>query len=196
MKKASYIILYILIILIFAPTNCHSFWIWTPESNKWVNPKYSVKETPAEQLDFSLGFYEEKSYEEAIKELKKLIKHYPRAREAPEAQYYIAKCYEDQDKLFTAFKDYQTVIDKYPFSERSAEIIKKQFDLGIKLLEGDGGKGFLKKTFADDSYDIVEVFRTVIKNAPYGEYAAQAQYKIGQYLSEKKLYQEYKKRTL
>ena len=71
MKKASYIILYILIILIFAPTNCNSFWIWTPESNKWGNPKYSVKETPAEQLDFSLGFYEEKSYEEAIKELKK-----------------------------------------------------------------------------------------------------------------------------
>ncbi|MBU0469479.1 MAG: outer membrane protein assembly factor BamD [Candidatus Omnitrophica bacterium] len=155
-----------------------------------MNPKYSVKETPSEQLEFSLGFYEEKSYEEAIKEFKKLIKNYPRAREAPEAQYYISKCYEDQEKLFSAFKGYQVVIDKYPFSERSPEIIKKQFDIGIKLLEGSGDKGFLKKTFADDSYDVVEVFRTVIKNAPYGEYAAPSQYKIGLYLSEKKLYQE------
>ncbi|MBU4334016.1 MAG: outer membrane protein assembly factor BamD [Candidatus Omnitrophica bacterium] len=190
MKKAAYIILFILLVLNFVTCNCYAFWIWTPESNKWVNPKYSVKETPSEQLEFSLGFYEEKSYEEAIKEFKKLIKNYPRAREAPEAQYYISKCYEDQEKLFSAFKGYQVVIDKYPFSERSPEIIKKQFDIGIKLLEGSGDKGFLKKTFADDSYDVVEVFRTVIKNAPYGEYAAPSQYKIGLYLSEKKLYQE------
>lgn len=190
MKKITFIIIFLLIIASFTISNCFAFWVWTPETNKWVNPKYSVKDTPAEQLEFSLGFYEEKSYDEAIKELKKLIKNYPRAREAPEAQYYIAKCFEDQEKLFSAFKNYQKVVDKYPFSERSAEIISKQFDIGIKLLEGGGEKGFFKKTFTDDSYDIVEVFRTVIKNAPYGEHAAPSQYKIGLYLSEKKLYQE------
>ena len=36
----------------------------------------------------------------------------------------------------------------------------------------------------------VEVFRQVIKNAPYGKYAALSQYKIGLYLKEKGLFQE------
>ena len=45
-------------------------------------------------------------------------------------------------------------------------------------------------TLTGGEYDVIEVFRTVIKNAPYGKYAAVAQYKIGLYLSEKRMYQE------
>ena len=55
-----------------------AFWVWTPETNKWVNPKYSVKDTPSEQLQFALTFYQSKEYKEAIQELRKLIDHYPR----------------------------------------------------------------------------------------------------------------------
>jgi len=33
-----------------------AFWVWTPETNKWVNPKYSVKGTPQEQLEVGLVF--------------------------------------------------------------------------------------------------------------------------------------------
>ena len=43
---------------------------------------------------------------------------------------------------------------------------------------------------AGADYDVIDIFRTVIKNAPYGKLAAPAQYKIGLYLMEKKLYQE------
>ena len=39
-------------------------------------------------------------------------------------------------------------------------------------------------------YDPIEVFRAVIKNAPYGPQAPHAQYKIGLYLAGKGLYQE------
>jgi len=37
---------------------------------------------------------------------------------------------------------------------------------------------------------VITVFRSVIKNAPYGKFAAVSQYKIGLYLQEKGLYQE------
>ena len=188
--KKFYIITFLILIFFLKTTYCCAFWVWTPETNKWVNPKYSVKETPGEQLEYALDFYQSRDYKEAIKEFKKLIKHYPRAREAPDAQYYLALCFEDQKQLFAAYKNYQLGIDKYPFSERSAEIVKRQYDIGLKLVEGDGEKGFLKETFTDTSYDIIEVFRTVIKNAPYGEYAPSSQYKIGLYLAEKRLYQE------
>ena len=78
-----------LLFLVTAPTFSHALWIWTPETGKFINPKMSVKSTPHEQLEFAKSFIEIKKYPEALSELKKLIRHYPRAKEAPEAQYYI-----------------------------------------------------------------------------------------------------------
>ncbi|MDP8212207.1 MAG: outer membrane protein assembly factor BamD [Candidatus Zapsychrus exili] len=179
------IILFILLLSIDA----YAFWMWTPETNKWVNPKYAVKDTPQEQLEYSLEFYKVKEYEDASRELKKLLKHYPRARQAPEAQYYLGMVFEGQSKPYLAFKEYQMVIDKYPFSDLSSEIIKKQYDLGIALLEGEFAHGAFFNVFADD-HDVIDIFRAVIKNAPYGDLASTSQYKIGLYLQEKGLYQE------
>ncbi len=189
MRKCSRQIVSIVLFL-FISTNSFAFWVWTPETNKWSNPKYSVKGTPAEQLQEGLNFYKTQQYDEAIKEFKKLIKYYPKSRQAPEALYYIGLCLNNEGKLYKAFKNYQKVIDKYPFSERSAEIIQKQYAIGLKLLEESRAQKTVKEKFLGGEYNVVEVFKAVIKNAPYGDLAASAQYKIGLYLLEKKLYQE------
>ena len=171
-------------------SGAQAFWMWTPETNRWVNPKYAVKDTPQQQLKFALEIYNAKDYPKAMNEFEKLIKYYPLAREAAEAQYYIGESQYAMGDLFKAFKSYQRVLEKYPFNERSAEIVKKQFNLGVELMEGKGQKSKFVRTVIGSEYDPIEIFRTVIKNAPYGENAAPAQYKIGLYLMEKQMYQE------
>ncbi|MBF0478327.1 MAG: outer membrane protein assembly factor BamD [Candidatus Omnitrophica bacterium] len=187
MKKSH--VLLILLGLFFLAQDASAFWMWTPETNKWVNPKYSVKDTPKEQLDFAKGFYDSKQYPEAVRELKKLIKNYPKSRDAANAQYYIGRCYEDQGKLYSAFKEYQLVLDKYPFSEMSPEVIEREYKIGQKLMDNPN-KGTILDAVAGEKYDIVKVFQTIIKNEPYGKYAAPSQYKIGLYLMGKGLTQE------
>jgi outer membrane protein assembly factor BamD len=167
-----------------------AFWVWTPETNKWVNPKYSVADTPKEQLEIGIGLYQSKEYKEAIREFQKLIKHYPRALQAPEAQYHIGLCLQEQGEIFKAFKEYQVVIDKYPFSELAVEIVQKQYDIGVELLENANNRGRFIDALAGADYNVIDVFKAVIKNAPYGALAAPSQYKIGLYLQEKRLYQE------
>ena len=167
-----------------------AFWMWTPETNKWVNPKFDVKDTPPEQLEFARGFYTAKDYEKAINEFEKLIRHYPRAKEAPEAQFFIGLCFEEQGKLFEAFKAHQKIVEKYPFSERFTEVIERQYRIGEKFLEGNDKRSKFVSVVIGSDYDVIEIFRKVIKNAPYGIYAAPSQYKIGLYLLEKGLYQE------
>ncbi|MCR4338140.1 MAG: outer membrane protein assembly factor BamD [Candidatus Omnitrophica bacterium] len=168
----------------------HAFWVWTPETGKFINPKNHVKATPQEQLEYAVGFYHENDCDQGVKEFEKLIKNYPRAREAADAQFYIASCQEKEGALFKAYKEYQLVLDKYPFSDKAGEVVKKQYDIGNAMLEGKDRKNKIIKTIIGGSYDVIEVFRTVIKNAPYGPYAPSAQYKIGLYLHEKGLYQE------
>jgi len=167
-----------------------AFWVWTPETNKWVNPKYAVKETPSEQLQYAVAFYEAKEYHEARRELEKLINHYPRAREAADAQYYLGRSWEDQEKLQEAFENYQLVIDKYPFSERSAEIVERQYHIGLKLLEGEGRRSEFSQAFSGVNESVIDIFEAVIKNAPYGNLAAPSRYKIGLYFLENNMFQE------
>ena len=181
--------IFFLVLLLGTEKPVFAFWMWTPDTNKWVNPKYAVKETPKAQLEFAQGYYKSQNFKKAIEEFNKLINTYPRAREAPEAQYSVGLCYEGMKKPFEAFKAYQKVIDRYPFSDRSPEIVERQYKIGEMLLEGADRKGFMANAAGSET-NVIDVFRAVIKNAPYGTYAAPSQYKIGLYLEGKELYQE------
>jgi len=186
-----HIILISIIAGLISVSPAESFWVWTPETNKWINPKFSVKDTPKEQLEYGLSFLEAKDYKASITEFKKLIKHYPKAVEAPKAQFYIAQSLQEQGELFEAYKALQLILDKYPFSDLASDITERQYTIGLKMLDGRGSKGsFMDKILSTEDQNVLEVFRTVIKNAPYGPYAAQSQYKIAQYLQERKYYEE------
>jgi len=190
MRCAHILLILSIFLILIIPQQLHAFWVWTPETNEWVNPKFSVKETPQEQLEYAQKIAEEKDYKEAIREYKKLLKHFPRSVEAPDAQFFIGKALEDQDELLDAYKEYQLVIDKYPFSNRSADVIQRQYNIGEKLLEGKGNQGKVMKVLIGPNFNIIEIFRQVIKNAPYSELAPKSQYKIGLYMMEQQMYME------
>jgi outer membrane assembly lipoprotein YfiO len=165
-----------------------AYWIWTPQTGRWMNPKYSVKGSPAEQLELAKGLFAAGDYKKAEQEFLKLIHYYRKSKEAAEAQYYIAGCMENTKRPFQAFLAYQKVIDKYPFSERQGEIVERQYQIGEKLLNSS------KSTFWDavtgKEYNVIEVFKKVVENAPYGKYAAVSQYKIGLFLKNSGMYPE------
>ncbi|MBF0570556.1 MAG: outer membrane protein assembly factor BamD [Candidatus Omnitrophica bacterium] len=178
-----------LIFLIALPSLCRAVWIWTPETGKFINPKWDVKPTPEDQLEYAQSFKDQGNCKKAIAEFKKLIKAYPRAKEAPEAEFFTGQCLESMNKPFEAYQAYQLVIDKYPFSERAAQIVALEYNIANHLLENKGRSKWAEAVVGSDSR-VIEIFRTVIKDAPYGKLAAISQYKIGLYLKEKGLYQE------
>ncbi|MCX5681929.1 MAG: outer membrane protein assembly factor BamD, partial [Candidatus Omnitrophica bacterium] len=142
-----------------------------------------------EQLVYANEIYKQKDYKKALQEYEQLIQHYPKSREAPQAQVAIGQCYEDLDNNYRGLQEYQKVIEKYPFSDLAPEVVERQYKIGETLLQHPGKSQFIM-TLTGGEYDVIDVFRTVIKNAPYGQYAAVSQYKIGLYLAEKKMYQE------
>lgn len=166
-----------------------AYWIWTKETNKWTNPKYEPKDNPKSQLAYAIDFFNQGNYKKARVEFQRLINSYSKSAEAAEAQYYIGRCLEELGDPYAAFKAYQKVIDKYPFSERITEIIKKEYDIGEKLLEQ---KVSVWQYISGTQYPVMEVFRAVINNAPYSEYAPASYYKIGLFLKEMSSYSEAK----
>jgi outer membrane assembly lipoprotein YfiO len=166
-----------------------AYWIWTPGSKKWLNPKYAPKDTPREQYDYAMQSFLAKDYARAISEFKKLVKVYPQSELAPDAQYYIGRSYEERREYYTAYLSYQKVIDVYPRSELTEEILERQYKIGNLYFSGQKEKlfGVAILPAVDKA---LEIFEKVVSNSPYGKYADLAQFKIAECYKKEGQFQE------
>lgn len=154
------------------------YWIWTPESGKWENPKYAAKDTPEDQMAYAKKAYDAKNTKDALREFKKLLKYYPLSKEAPTAQYYVGRIMEDMDNLYEAYKAYQKVIDTYPYTELVDDVIEREYRIAEAFFSGKKIK-IIGKWQMPAKDKAIEIFKAVADNAPYGKYADLAKFKAG-----------------
>jgi len=174
---------------LFFPRVSSAYWVWTPKTGKWVNPKYAVKDSPAAQMEWAMGFYEAGEHKRAVSEFEKLIAEYPNSAEAPVAQYYTGLSYEGMEEYYKAYLAYQKCIDKYPYNERFEEMVERQYNIGDVFLDGRKAKIMgLKLLPALDK--AVEILTKVVENAPYGKYADLAQFKAAEAYKKQEFYEE------
>ncbi|MFA5092772.1 MAG: outer membrane protein assembly factor BamD [Candidatus Omnitrophota bacterium] len=171
------IILSFLIISLLAIQPVYSYWIWTPKTGKWINPKSLPKDNPKDQFAYAKIFFDDNKLDEAKREFRKLLKAYPKSAEAAESQYYLGLAEEKQGRIYEAFQAYQMVIDKYPFSERIQEINEREYKIAERFMNGETRKA-LGITLPVDN-PAIEIFGKVIENSTYGPLAPAAQYKLG-----------------
>jgi len=174
--------------LVLSVSPAYPYWIWTPKTGKWINPKHQVKPTPKEQFDFAKAFYDEKKYEDAKREFKNLLRKYPKSLEASESQYYLGLIEEAQGNLYEAYQAYQKVIDKYPFSERIQEIIEREYKIAERFMAGEKRKAMGVTLPLDNP--AIEIFTKVVENSSFGSLAPKAQYKLGLVLKSQLRYYE------
>lgn len=175
--KPKIIIISGLIFCALALSPAYAYWIWTPKTGKWVNPKTVAKSTPKEQFNLARGLYDAKNYEEAKREFKKLLKAYPKSAEAAESQYYLGLIADAEGDIYQAYLAFQKVIDKYPFSERIQEIIEREYKIGEEFMSGQKRKAMGITLPVENP--AIEIFGKVIENSTYGPLASKAQYKLG-----------------
>jgi outer membrane protein assembly factor BamD len=178
MKRFSLIAI-VTLIMVCHPVAVFAYWVWTPESGRWVNPKYAVRDTPEEQFDTAIGHHKSGDHKRAIAEFQKLLNYYPKSELAPSAQYYIGRVYEDMQEYYAAYLAYQKTIEQYPFTEKVDEIVERQYRIGNLFLTGQKAK-LLGVALLPALDKAVEIFESIVKNAPYSQYGPLAQFKIGQ----------------
>ncbi len=142
-----------------------------------------------DQLDLAKKLEGNGDYEKALKAYRELIRRWPLSFCAPEAQFKIGFINEKKGEFWDAYKAYLKMIDKYPngaFMDQSLEqskpmidqALERIFSIGNLYLAGEPQK--IWKIPVGPSMDrALEVYNSVIKAAPYGMYAPQAQFHIG-----------------
>lgn len=156
-----------------------AYWLWTPETKKFVNPKYAVKDSPKEQFEWAMSFYDSKDYQKAAAEFEKLTKQYEYSEFASKSQYYIGLCYENMGKYYIAYENYQKAVDNFPNIDNIDEIIARQFNIAGIYASKESPKIFGADIMT--SLDrAIEIYKKVVDNAPFGKLADEAQFRMGE----------------
>ncbi len=125
-----------------------------------------------EQMNKARANEEAGNNRSAIRAYSAIAKRYPNSIYAPEALYRSARLRLASKSYAKAFADFQQVLARYPNTRRFNEIIGEQYRIASAMLDGARGRmlfgllpGFTQRDKA------LELFETILVNAPYSDYA-------------------------
>jgi outer membrane protein assembly factor BamD len=146
---------------------------WTDESGGDVSASSS-----RDQLELAHKLEAQGQRDDALKAYKELLRRWPLSFFAPEAQFRLGKISEDEGDFYTAFQAFQKMVTKYPSSDFFEQGLAEQYRIANLYLAGEPQR--IWKIPVGPSMDrTVEMYERIIKNAPYGTYAPQCEFKIG-----------------
>ena len=191
MKKFHSFTILIFLLTAFAGES-YASWIWSPDIGKWINPKKAAKDTPEEQFSWALEFYNIGNWDRSIEEFEKLPENFPNSRLSAEGVYYIGLCWQAKGDLAKSADAFQKLVDHYPYSDRIKDAVKREFDIANEFASG-GKVKVLGVPALSGQEKALELYKHIVKNAPFGTYGDQAQFNIGEVYKAQGEYQEAQK---
>ena len=150
-------------------------WTYEPvgSEGKWTRNRAK------DQLQVAKEAFERKDYRTAQKAAKRVAKVWPLSDHAGEAQYIMARCYEQKKKDERAFKEYQKMLTRYPKAASFDEVLSRQTEIADRFLAGQWFKLWGYIPFFPSMDKTAKLYENIVKNGPYHKTGPDAQLKIG-----------------
>ncbi len=179
MKKLLLVLVAATFLGLFSPPDCPAPLIWRKDEGwTYERPGVVAANSPKEQLEIGKKYQADKEYSNAVSSYRRLIHRWPTSLAAQDAQMGLAESYAGLGYYYKAFKEYQTLVVKFPNWPQFDDVLQREYEIGNLFLAGERDKQWGIKLFP--SLDkAAEIFDQVVKNGPYGKIAPQAQFRIG-----------------
>ena len=115
--------------------------------------------------------------EKAITTYRFIAKTYPKSKQAPEAQFKLAKQLNNKGQLDSAFKEYEGLLKKYPQTPNFEESVADQINIANAYLKGLKVK-FLGIPMVPSMERAEEMYTSILKVSPYSKHAAITQFNL------------------
>ena len=176
-SRITYLLLVLLLSCVLTPP-ARAGWVWSPQTG-WIGPAGAVEDTPEQQLAVAVALFDRQQYDHAHGEFRKLLKAYANSPQAPEAQYYLGRCEEEQGNYYKAFLAYRKTTQVYPSTMRFDEILEREYRIANHFLSGKKRKVFGIAALLPARDKAIEIFEAIVEDGPFSEYGELAQYKLG-----------------
>jgi len=131
-----------------------------------------------DQLEVAQAAFDHKDFNLAQKAAKRTVSRWPFSDYAPDAQYLMARCYEERGQDEKAFKAYQKLIEQYPKLTNYNEVVQRQFIIANRFLAGEWYKLWDIIPFFPSMEKTIKLYEQIIKNGPYSDVAPPSQLNI------------------
>jgi outer membrane protein assembly factor BamD (BamD/ComL family) len=132
-----------------------------------------------DQLEVAQTAFDKKQFGLALKAARRTVRKWPLSDYAPQAQYLVGRCYEAKRQDQKAFKEYQTLLEKYPKVANYQDVVRRQYEIANRFLAGEWIKLWGVIPFFPSMDKTAEMYTKLIKNGLYSDVAPQAQMNIG-----------------
>jgi outer membrane protein assembly factor BamD len=139
------------------------------------------KQRAKDQLAFAQQAFDNKQYRLAMKSAERVNQIWPLsdAAQSGEAEYLIGRCYEATKKDEKAFLAYQTMLDKYPKTDKADEAQRRQFIIAVRFLHGQWFKLWGYIPFFPSMDKTADMFARIVNYGPFGVQGPPSQMNIG-----------------
>ncbi len=164
-----------------------AYWEWTPQTGRWVNPKFAVRPTAREQFEVAEAERKAGRKEQAIREYGKVLKHFSRSEYAAPACLALAEIYTGLGDREKAFQYYQQLVTNYPESSLVKLALERQTAIAEQILTAKSNRFF---DFLRGKEAKTKKMEQVIANNPYGEEVAERCYRLAEFYADIKQYDQ------
>lgn len=116
--------------------------------------------------------------EKAITAYRNVVRAYPRSNEAALAQFRLGKELQGKGDLTGAFKAYQSLLQRYPQTQKYEEAVAEEIAIANAFLNGARVRVFGIPTFSSME-KAEEMYGSILKVSPYSKHAAITQFNLG-----------------
>jgi outer membrane protein assembly factor BamD len=150
---------------------------WTWESpggtNSWR------RDRAKEQLDVAKEAFDKDDYSTALKAADRVVVAWPLSDYAPDAQYVIGRCHEARGTDERAFEAYAKLLKNYPKSENVNEVLKRQFGIATRFLNGQKFRLWGVIPAYRSMERTATLFQRLATSAPFSDVGPYAQLRVG-----------------
>ena len=163
--------------LLISPIRVAADLIWTPQSG-WQAQGGVLAGLGSDEGRNALDFMNKaRAAEEAgqssaaLKAYTVVVKKYPNSIFAAEALYHTGLIYQKRQQYYKAFDTYQSMLGRYPNSEKFTQVIGEQYRIASLLAEGQRSRIWGMFPGFRNREKSVEYFEIMVRTAPYSDYA-------------------------
>ena len=166
-----------LVVLLLVPARLAADLVWTPEGGWKVQGGALAVFTGEEGRNALDAMNKARTAEEAgrqgtaLKQYGIVIKKYPNSVYAAEALYRTGLIQQKRRQYHKAFLTYQSMVSRYPNSEKFNQVIGEQYRIASDLSEGKRVMIFSWLPGFKNRDRAIGYFETIVQTAPYSDYA-------------------------
>ncbi|MBR6389167.1 MAG: tetratricopeptide repeat protein [Opitutales bacterium] len=175
-KFGSKVLLTLIIALAFSSANAAIVWQkgkgWQVEGGVIENLVSSAEAKNAlEAMNKAAAAQDDGDFSEAIEYYKIVVRQYPLSIFTPDAYLQLAILYKNDGQFEEAHRCLEVIVKNYPSFEKYKEVIAEEYDLANTIQKGARPYMWGIIPWFKDFKLGIKIYESVVKNAPYSDYA-------------------------